>query len=351
MYKYFFVYFAFLFICSSGYSQIGGKNSFEFVDMGVNAHSAGIGGLNVSVKDGDINMILQNPALLTSVMHKHLALNYLPYFADIKSTSLAYGYNFGKKRMYAGGLQYNYYGKIKATDPAGADLGIFTPNEYFIFASRSHTIDHYSIGATLKLASSSIENYNSLAIMTDIGGVFKHPKKDFTIGLVFKNIGFALKKYTPESKVNIPFDVQLGTTFKPEHMPLRLSITAHHLYKWDIVYFDPTIKGQIDLNGNEIKSKTSFAEKLGRHFIVGGELILSKNFHLRLGYNYQRRRELRLQSKSGGAGLSFGFMMKVKSFEIAYSKAYYHVAGGANYVSITINFSEVFKKKQKDTSS
>lgn len=346
MYKSFFIFSTFLFIWTSGYSQIGGKNSFEFVDMAANAHSAGIGGLNVSVKDGDINMILQNPALLNSDMHKHLALNYLPYFADIKGTSLAYGYNFGKKGMYAGGLQYNYYGEIKATDPTGADLGTFKPNEYFIFASRSHAIDNYSIGATLKFASSSIENYNSLAIMSDIGGVFKHPKKDFTIGLVFKNIGFAVKKYTPDSKVVIPFDVQLGTTIKPEHMPFRLSITAHHLYKWDIVYLDPTIRGQVDWDGNEIKPKTSFADKLGRHFILGGEFILSKNFHLRLGYNYLRRRELRLQSKSGGAGLSFGFMMKVKSFEIAYSKAYYHVAGGANYLSIVIDFSKVFKKKK-----
>ncbi|MBX9851295.1 MAG: type IX secretion system protein PorQ [Cytophagaceae bacterium] len=340
-----------VFSYSSCYSQIGGRNSFEFVDMGVNAHVAGVGGLNVSIKDNDLNMILQNPALLTSEMHKNLSLNYVAFFADIKSTSLAYAQNFNNRSIYAGGLQYNYYGQIQRTDPTGADLGTFSPNEYFIFASRSHTINYYSIGATVKFASSSIDTYNSLALMADLGGIFKHPKKDFTIGLVFKNMGVALKKYTPESKVALPFDIQLGTTFKPEHMPLRMSITVHHLYKWDIVYLDPTVKGTVDLEGNEIKQKKSFADKLGRHFVLGGELILSKNFHLRFGYNYLRRRELRLQTKSGGAGFSFGFMMRVKSFEFSFSRAYYHVAGGANYLTVTTNFSKLLKKKQKVNSN
>jgi hypothetical protein len=146
----------------------------------------------------------------------------------------------------------------------------------------------------------------------------------------------------------MPFDVQVGASFKPEHMPLRLSVTAHHLHKFDIVYLDPTQKGVIDLEGNEIKPKKTFADKLGRHFVVGGEFILSKNFHLRMGYNYLRRKELRLQTKSGGAGFSFGFMMRVKSFEIGYSKAYYHVAGGSNYLTVTTNFGRLLKKKEKD---
>lgn len=332
-------------------AQIGGKNSFEFVDMSVNAHSAGIGGVNVSVYDHDINMVFQNPALFNDKMYKNLSLNYLPYFADIKSTSVIYGQEFGKYGKYAMGLQYLNYGDLNYTDATGTDLGLFSAKEYMFLASTSHTINYYSLGASLKFAGSQLESYRASALMADLGGVFKHPKKQFTVGLVIKNAGFILKKYTPETKAAMPFDVQLGATYKPDHMPLRLSITAHHLHQWDIVYLDPTKKGTIDLEGNEIKPKKTFADKLGRHFIIGGEFILAKGFHLRMGYNYLRRRELRLQTKSGGAGFSFGAMLRIKSFEIAYSRAYYHVAGGANYLTITTNFGTLLKKKEKTIST
>lgn len=333
---------------ASAYCQIGGRNSFEFVDMAVNAHTSGIGGINVSTYDQDINMVFQNPALFNQSMFKKLSINYLPFFADIKSTSLAYGDTLGRYGKYAFGMQYFNYGDIQYTDATGNDLGTFTPKEYMFLASTSHTINYYTLGASVKFVGSHLENYSSYAAMTDLGGVFKHPEKDFAIGLVVKNIGFAFKKFTPQTKVVMPFDVQVGASYKFDHMPLKLSLTAHHLHQFDIVYMDPTAKGTIDLEGNEIKPKKTFADKLARHFVVGGEFILSKNFHIRMGYNYLRRKELRLQTKSGGAGFSFGFMMRVKSFEIGYSKAYYHVAGGSNYLTITTNLGRLLKKKEKD---
>ncbi|MBX9850709.1 MAG: type IX secretion system protein PorQ [Cytophagaceae bacterium] len=336
-----------LFRLSSAAAQIGGKNSFEFVDMAVNAHAAGIGGVNVSVRDQDVNMILQNPALLNNDMFKNLSLSYLPFYAGVKATSVVYGHDFGKNGKYAGGLQYFNYGEIKYTDETGNDLGTFQPAEYVFTFSSAHTLNYYTLGASFKFAGANVGSYSSYAIMGDFGGVFKHPKRDFTIGLVAKNIGGVLKKFTGEAPVSLPFDVQVGATYKLEHMPLRFSLTAHHLNKFDIVYLDPTQKGVVDLEGNEIKPKKTFADKLARHFVLGGEFILGKGFHLRFGYNYLRRKELRLQTKSGGAGFSFGFMMRVKSFEIGYTKAYYHVAGGANYLTITTNFGKLIRKKKQ----
>src|SRR5688572_10065654 len=88
-------------VCSlPGFSQIGGRNSFEFVDMAGSAHVAGIGGINVSVLDHDINMIFQNPALFNEKMYKNLSLSYLPFYGDVKSSSIAYGNDFGKYGKY-----------------------------------------------------------------------------------------------------------------------------------------------------------------------------------------------------------------------------------------------------------
>jgi hypothetical protein len=327
------------------FAQIGGKNSYEFLDLPVNAHVAGIGGVNVSVMDYDVNMFMQNPALLNTDMNRHLSLSFQPYYADVKATSIAYAHKI-KKDTWGMALQYFNYGKIDQTDVNGTLLGSFTPKDFGIMVGRSHTVNNYTMGINLKFASSQLSSYSSMAVMADLGGVFKHPSKDFTIGLVIKNAGFALKKFTSDTKTNLPFDVQLGTSYKPEHLPFKFSFTAHHLQKLDIVYQDTTQKSY-DLNGKEIEQHKSLADKLGRHLIIGGELLISKNFHIRMGYNYLRRRELRLAGKSGGAGFSFGCMARVKSFELGFTRAYYHVAGGTTSLTITTNFETLLKKKEK----
>jgi hypothetical protein len=338
--------FLFLFLYNVfSWAQIGGRNSYEFLDLPVNAHVAGIGGENISVKDKDVNMFMQNPALLNTEMNNQLSLSFQPYYADIKATSLAYAQKI-KNSTWGFGLQYFDYGKMNQTDASGTNLGTFNPQEFGLIAARSHTVNNYTMGVNLKFASSQISTYNSMALMADLGGIFKHPTKEFTIGLTIKNAGFALKNYTKDTKTNLPFDVQLGTSYKPEHLPFRFSFTAHHLQKLDLVYLDSSQK-TFDLNGKEIVQHKSLADKLGRHLIVGGELLLSKNFNIRFGYNYLRRRELRLASNSGGAGFSFGCMARIKSFELGFTRAFYHVAGGVTSLTVTTNFETLLKKKEK----
>lgn len=40
-----------------------------------------------------------------------------------------------------------------------------------------------------------------------------------------------------------------------------------------------------------------WADKFGRHLIFSAEIIITKNFNLRLGYNYMRLKELNLPDK------------------------------------------------------
>lgn len=330
----------------SAFCQIGGVSSYEFLRIPVNARIAGIGGVNVSTSDKDVNLFMQNPASLNDSMLRFGSVNYVPYFADIHGSAVTYAFQHKKLGTFGVGLHYFNYGRFQETDATGNEMGQFNPNEYALMISKSHTVDNFSVGATLKLAGSHIHTYSSFAGMLDIGGMFRHPEKDFNIGLVIKNAGLAFKRYNPETPVSMPFDVQLGTSFKPEHMPLRFSVTAHHLHKFDIVYNDPSQKKQVDLDGNEIENKVSIADKIGRHFILGGEFLLGKNLNILFGYNYLRRRELRMETRSGGAGFSLGAMVRVKSFEFAYTRAFYHVAGGASYLTLTSNFNTLLKKRQ-----
>lgn len=335
-----------LLICSAVMAQnLGGQQSFTFVNLPSSVPLAALGGITVSLRNHNVNLFTSNPALLNSDMDKYASVNYVPYYAGIKYSSLAYVHKFEKVGRWGAALQYLDYGTFQETDPSGNVIGSFKANEYIVTAAHARTIGSYTLGANLKFAGSSIANYTALATMLDIGINFKHPLQDLSIGLLIKNVGFALKKYYPEGQLSLPFDIQVGTSFKPKFMPLRFSFTAHHLHKFDIAYDDPVLNTVIDRNGNKVREKVGFIDKLARHFVLGTEILLSKAFQLQFGYNHLIRQELRLSTRSAGAGFSFGASLRVKSFEMAYARVFMHAASGISYLTLNSNLGTLLKKK------
>jgi len=73
-----------------------------------------------------------------------------------------------------------------------------------------------------------------------------------------------------------------------------------------------------------------------RHMILGVELIPHKNFYLSAGYNYQRRRELEIESKTSTVGFSWGFGINTSFMNIEFGRATYHLAGSSTNVSLIL---------------
>ncbi|WP_229743022.1 type IX secretion system protein PorQ [Hymenobacter qilianensis] len=329
-------------------AQIGGQQAFTFLNLPPSAKLAGLGGVNVSSRDADATMMYGNPALLNADMDNRLALGYVDYLSDIKQSTAAYVFNTKSLGRLGVGLTYLNYGRFEQFDAAGTSLGEFSVNEYALGVSDAYTSGNFTLAGTLKLAVSGIAGNHSLAALVDVGGIFKHPTQDFTVGLTVRNVGYQFQPYAGADREPMPLDVQLGASFKPEHMPVRLSLTAHHLQQLDIVYLDPNQRGQLDENGVEIKPKKTLGDKIARHFVVGGELLFSKNFHLRAGYNHLQRRELRLENTSAGAGLSFGAMLRISEFQLDYTRAYYHASGAANYFTVARTLGSIFNKSSSN---
>lgn len=328
------------------FAQLGGRTGYSFLEVPVAARQAAVGGYNVSIKDKDVAMGYSNPALLNDSIHKTVSFTYQPFFADIKKTSFfgAYALN-DNKGVVSVGLNYFSYGKIDQIDASGNPTGaVFSPNEYAVILGYAKGQGPFSMGANLKYVHSSIETYNASAVMVDFGALYKHPKQQLTVGLTFKNVGFNLNNYIKDQPVNLPFDIQLGASFKPAHMPVRFSLTTHHLYKFDIAYNDPSINVKVNLDGTVTPIESTFSDKLLRHFVIGSELILTKNIHFRFGYNFLMRRELRFQDRSAAAGLSWGFMMRVKKFDVGFTRSYYSIKGGSSYFTLGLNINEWIKK-------
>ena len=336
--------------------QVGGRAAFDFLSLPVNARLAALGNVNVSLSDQDVNMMVANPALLQAEMLHHATVNWSPYYAEINSLALAYAFETDKTGPIGVSFAYHSYGTLTQTDATGATMGEFSAADYWLGGTWAHRLDNYSLGGTVKIAGSSLGPYNAFAVLSDLGAAFHHPTRDFHVGLVIRNLGWVFNTYAPgvatpgvgtlsATRPTLPLNVQLGVSYKPEHMPLRFSLTAHHLERPDIVYLDPAKPGVLDANGEEVKEKKKLPDQVMRHLVFGGEFVLSPNFYLRAGYNHLIRKELRLQSRSGGAGFSFGAMARIKAFEVAFARSWYHVVGGTSTLTLTSNLQSVFRKK------
>ena len=329
-------------------AQTGGNNTYEFLNLTNPARVAALGGTLIAVKDNDLNLSFQNPALLDSTMHNELAMSYTDYFAGIHYGYAAYSRTYKKIGSFSAGMQYLDYGSFTAATVTGEIIGQFRSNENSLNLSYGRNIDSsFSVGTTLKTIYSRLDTFVSVGNALDFAGVYNNRKHFFKTALVVKNIGRQWKVYNSVHEP-LPFEIQLGFSKKLSHAPFRLNLTATHLEKWNLAYTDPNALTVDPITNTPIVKKKLpvFGDKLARHIVFGGEILLSKNFHLRVGYNYERRQEMKLEGHSGITGFAFGFGLRVSKFNLSYAYARYHMAGGPNHFTISTNFSDFYSKKK-----
>jgi hypothetical protein len=322
-------------ISSTSFSQIAATKSLGFLDIPNNARLAALGGVNVSLTDRDLNFFYSNPSLAGDTLSGTASASYQFYVADIGTASFAYSHNFSAIGTVAFGVQHLNYGSIKAYDATGQEIGDFKSGETAFIVSKSHQISNFRLGTNLKFAFSNIAGYRANAFVMDIGGVFIHPKQDFRVGLTLRNIGFMISEYSETSNTSLPFDVQLGLTFRPQHMPVRFSLSAYNL-TGEKDYFDR----------KDGEPEPGTLDKVLRHFNFGAEILVHKNVNLMIGYNHLVHQELKLPEGGGGAGLSFGFSAMIKTFEFVFSRSAY-VAGNAGYAfTLSKNIDNMMKRRK-----
>ena len=320
---------------------------FSFLDLPTHARVAALGGQVASATRPDGAYHLNNPALADSITSNQLAISLMPYLAAAKYYTLQYGLPVNRKKSdqrtkWAVGLQYLSYGQFTMTDPVGNTLGTFTANDYALSLTHARTEGNFTLGATIKVVGSAIETYSAFGVLADLGGVWRHPKKDLTFGLAAKNFGYLVKNYGP-ADANLPFDFQAGVTFKPLHAPIRVTLTAHHLQRFDISYNDPNLNVRYDLSGNPIPQTTSVSEKIARHLSVGAELLIHRNVHLLVGYNHQKRAEGKLTTGGGGAGISFGASVQARGFQLTYGRFSSVPTAGTSQLSLRMDLERLLK--------
>lgn len=336
----------------SSIAQIGGKSTYQFLNIISSAKIASLGGYAIAVPDGDIEMAYFNPALIDSSLHQELNLNYVNYFSDINYGFAGYAYRLKKIGVFTTSIKYINYGEFLLADETSAINGEFSSSETALNIGWSNAYKYgLKYGVNLKFVMSNFYDYTSTGILVDIAGTWSKPEKGIIVGMVVKNMGSQITTYTPNNFEPMPFEIQAGVSKKLQHAPFRFSANFHNLQVFDFYYDSPNEIESSSLFGGDVieEDKSHLAEIIFRHFTIGTELLLSENFNLRIGYNHQRRSELKLRegSKAGAVGFNFGIGVHIKKFKIDYGRSIYSLAGTTNHLSISTNFSEYISKKDK----
>ncbi len=341
----------FVLISVLGFGQSGGLNTLDFLQLVQPARISAIGGANLSVFDGDANMTGFNPGLLNGQMHDKVALNFVDYFAGINygNVSYTYGIDTVVDRVAQVNLMNTNYGAMQYADATGQLTGgSFTANDAVLNLSYAQQLSkQIRGGVTMKFIYSAIESYQAFGVACDLGASYYNEEKEFSMGFSVLNIGPNISYSDNGARESLPTQVLFGISKKLKYAPFRLSVTFENLQKWDLTAQNPNLTPQTDpLTGELIPLKQpGFLDKAMRHVVIGGEILLTKNFHIRTGFNYRRMRELSLAARPGLVGMSLGLGFRINRFHLSYARSSYHRAGGTNSISILTRIGDFRSKR------
>lgn len=324
----------------AGKGQIGGEYTYQFLELTNSARIAALGGVQVAISDSsDLNLPYHNPSLLHPDMSYRVLVNYVNYLADVNYGYASYARHYEGIGNFAVGMHYINYGKFEEALETGELTGAtFKAAEYALNLMYSNRYKRLNYGVNLKPILSSFESYQSFGIAADLGINLSSKSGLTSFGLVARNIGTQITTYYRDGdREKIPFNLQMGISQRLKHAPLVFSATMQHMNVWDLASSDeePEFSTETIYEYDE-----GFVKQFMRHMVFGVEFLPSKNFTLRAGYNYQRRQELKFDSKGSTVGFSAGFGLKIKRFRLDYGISRFHLAGSSNLFSLSINLND-----------
>ncbi|MFN3801440.1 MAG: type IX secretion system protein PorQ [Belliella pelovolcani] len=300
--------------------------AFNFVDHPSHAKLAALGGVNLTAGNDPL-MFLANPALLDSSRSNTPSFHYLNFPGGINVATLGYTFEGFSDGIFGIGLQYFNYGDFQGFDDIGQPTGEFNANEFALTAGYTKSQGVFRYGANLKLLGSVLESFQAYALVMDFGVNYHHPVQDLVLAINLRNIGFNIKNYIAGQDLQLPTDLRIGASYKPEYAPFRFHISLRNLQGREVDFFIPD-----PFRNNE---ELGTVDQIFRRAVFGVEILPSEHFNLRLGYNHLVRKEFETANGAGAGGFSGGFSFMLKQFELSYSRMFYNVPGGSNVFGIT----------------
>lgn len=285
---------------------------YNFLRLPVSAHAAALGGDNITLQDDDGALVFHNPALVNNVSDRTLNLNMMTYMEGTVTASAAFLRAVGERGTWGVSGRFVSYGEMKETDVEGRQTGTFSAKDFALGGTFAYALsDHWTGGITAKLIASYIGQYNSMGAGVDLGLNYWSGESEWSVSTVARNLGGQLTAYEDDFE-RIPLDVQLGVSKRLVGSPLRFSAMLVRLNDWQY--------------------------GIGKHLVLGADLLLGERFYVAAGYNPMRAAEMKIASgdeeSAHGAGLSLGAGLTLERLKLHVAYGQYHVSCSSLLVTI-----------------
>ena len=258
----------------------GGRTSADFLQIGLGARAAGMGGAYTAVSHGAV-ATYWNPAGLAGLDDHEVMLGHFSWYQDINLEHGSFVYALDNGNALAASMTYLSYGKIEGYDREGFYTGELTAYDWAGALSAGFEItDNLAVGLTGKIITQNLDQTNATAFAVDIG--LRCVMDKFTFALTASNFGTRMKFENTEEK--LPATTRIGIAATPFN---KSFITA-----------------------------LEFEKKIYGRSIVryGIELNFEKRYFLRTGYKYYFD-----QSDDSGTGLSMGAGIRYNRIQFDYA--------------------------------
>ena len=285
---------------------------YNFMRLPVSAHAAALGGSGITLIEDDATLIFHNPSLINNISDRTLNLNFMTYMEGATTASASFIRAAGERGTWGITGQFMSYGTMKETNASGQQTGEFSAKDIALGGSFAYSLsEKFTGGITAKFIASYIGQYNSLGACVDLGINYYNSQGELSVSAVARNLGGQLSAYEDDFE-RMPLDLQLGVTKRLLGSPLRLSASLVRLNDWEY--------------------------GLGKHIVIGADLILSPQFYIAAGYNAMRASEMKIAEDDGssahGAGLSIGAGLQLERLKLHVAYAKYHVSTASLLVNL-----------------
>ncbi len=292
------------------------QSTYEFLRIDVSPRAAALAGSYVSNSD-DPNVIFYNPAGINNLEGMPVSFSYVKYLSGlgINLAGFSMSKDFEGIGRFATGISYINYGNFEGKDEYGTDTKDFSVGEVAFLVGYGNSLDeNFYYGANAKFIYSSFAEVSSSALAVDLGLQYVFPEQLINIGFSVLNIGGQLSSYF-NTKEDLPLDMRIGISKRLEHLPLRLYLSFNKLN---------------DDNGK-------FSDRF-KTFTVGAEFNLSKVLRLRLGYDNEKRKEMKIGTTAGLAGFNIGVGAVISGYNFDYAYSSWGEIGSLNRIGISTTF-------------
>jgi hypothetical protein len=279
----------------------------QFLKLAVGARAAGMGGAYVSVAD-DATAVFWNPAGIARITGNLVSMNHMMMPAEIAFDQFTYvfsvGFIPGTLAVSARALTMDDMPRTTVFHPYGDDTYFDAGDMAFGLSYARSLTDKFSVGGTLNLVRSGLDEYSSQSNTIDFGTIYDTGFKSLRIGMSIANAGSEMKFI--DRGVKMPVIFRLG-------MSMNVYQNGPHSV----------------LSAAEFSHPPDNAERAN----WGAEYSFQDFFFARTGYNFNY--------DSDGVAFGAGFKFPVSGTAVArldYAYTDWRTLGGLHRVSLELAF-------------